>query len=223
MIEKQPLLPTFIRPMLAQRGQPFDSREYLFEVKWDGIRALAFVDQTGYRLMSRHGRQLTDAFPELAPLADLPPGSVLDGELVVLQHGRPLLSLVQGRQLLRAAHKVRVRSQTTPATYLVFDQLFDRYRSVLNEPLDVRRRIMRETLGRAGQERLVASEGVVGAGTVFYEEVVSRQLEGVMAKRRDSLYQPGRRSGAWLKIKPGGSLKVYAPSDPAPVYEKEPV
>jgi len=82
---------------------------------------------------------------------------------------------------------------------------------------------MRETLGRGGQERLVASEGVVGAGTVFYEEVVSRQLEGVMAKRRDSLYQPGRRSGAWLKIKPAGSLKVYAPSLPAPVYEKEPV
>ena len=158
--------------------------------------------------VSRHGRELTDAFPELAPLADLPPGSVLDGELVVFQQGRPRLSLVQGRQLLQAAHKVRVRSQTTPATYLVFDQLFDRYRSVLDEPLDVRRRIMRETLGRAGQERLVASEGVVGAGTVFYEEVVSRQLEGVMAKRRDSLYQPGRRSGAWLKIKPGGSLKV---------------
>ena len=93
-------LPRFVRPMLARPGQPFDSPDYLFEVKWDGMRALAFVDRDGQRIVSRHGNDLTEQFPELACLAKLPPGTVLDGELVVLRNGRPDLSLVQSRQQL---------------------------------------------------------------------------------------------------------------------------
>ncbi len=94
-------LPTFLRPMLAQPGRPFDSDQHLFEIKWDGIRALAFVEQTGCRLLSRHGLALDGLFPELAGIiGDLPPGTLLDGELVVLRQGRPDLSLVQSRHQL---------------------------------------------------------------------------------------------------------------------------
>ena len=221
MVCKQTKLPTFIRPMLARASRPFDSEEYLFEVKWDGIRALALVDQTGYRLVSRHDQELTDAFPELAFLDDLPPGTVLDGELVVFQQGRPQLSLVQGRKSLRAAHKIRVRAVTTPATYIVFDQLLDRYQSLLDQPLGDRRRILRQTVARGPDTRLVFSDGVIGAGEELYAQVTSRQLEGVMAKRLDSLYQPGKRSGAWLKIKPRESLKVHARLQLAPIQRKE--
>ncbi len=112
-------LPLFLRPMLAQAGRPFDSDQHLFENKWDGIRALAFIEQAGYRLVSRHGLELGALFPELAVLGDLPPGTLLDGELVVLRRGKPDLSLVQSRQQLRSGHKIRVRARTIPAAYIV--------------------------------------------------------------------------------------------------------
>jgi ATP-dependent DNA ligase len=215
-----PPLPTFLRPMLAQPGRPFDSDQHLFEIKWDGIRALAFVEEGGYRLVSRHGLALDALFPELAGIAHLPPGTLLDGELVVLRQGRPDLSLIQSRHQLRSPHKIRIRAQTTPATYIVFDQLYDEYRPLLGRPLSVRRDILcsnlrknlRKNLGRAGPPRLVFSQGVLGAGRAFFQLVVDRQLEGVVAKRLDSLYRPGRRDGAWIKIKPSDrSLKVYPP------------
>ncbi len=203
-----PTLPRFLRPMLAQSGRAFDSDQHSFEIKWDGIRALAFVEHAGYRLLSRHGLALGELFPELAGIADLPPGTLLDGELVVLRRGRPDRSLVQSRHQLRAGHKIRVRAQTIPATYVVFDQIYDEYRPLLEMPLSVRRDILCSTLGRTGDPRyadhagVVFSQGVVGAGRAFFQQVVDRQLEGVVAKRLDSLYRPGQRNGAWIKIKP---------------------
>ncbi len=197
-----PPLPLFLRPMLAQAGRPFDSDQHLFEIKWDGIRALAFIEQTGYRLVSRHGLELGALFPELAVLGDLPPGTLLDGELVVLRRGRPDLSLVQSRQQLRSGHKIRFRARTTPATFIVFDQLYDEYQPLLRRPLSVRRDLLSSTLGETTHGGVVFSQGVVGAGRAFFQQVVEQQLEGVVAKRLDSLYRPGRRNGAWIKIKP---------------------
>ncbi len=173
-------LPRFLRPMLAQPGRPFDSDQHLFEIKWDGIRALAYVEEAGYRLVSRHGLALGALFPELAGIADLPPGTLLDGELVVLRRGKPDLSLIQSRHQLRSPHKIRIRAQTTPATYIVFDQLYDEYRPLLGMPLSVRRDILcsnlPNNLGRAGPPRLVFSQGVLGAGRRFFQQVVERQL-----------------------------------------------
>ena len=194
-------LPPSIAPMLAQPGTPFDSAEHLFEVKWDGMRALAYIDAGGYRIVSRHGNHITDRFPELGSLANLPPGTVLDGELVVLRAGRPDFSLLQTRAPLCCQHKIRTLARTTPATYVVFDQLFERYRSLMDEPLSTRREVMLNTIDRAGQQ-VIASDGVVGPGRSFYDHVVGQQLEGVVAKRLASRYLPGRRTGAWIKIKP---------------------
>jgi bifunctional non-homologous end joining protein LigD len=196
-------LPRSIRPMLAKPGAPFDSAQYLFEVKWDGMRALAYVDAGGYRIVSRHGNDITDRFPELGSLADLPTGTVLDGELVVLRDGKPSFSLLQTRAPLCCAHRIDVLSRTTPATFIVFDQLFDHYRSLIDEPLSARREVMLETVHGANTSRLAAPGGVVGAGRSFYEHVVQARLEGVVAKRLASRYLPGRRTGAWIKIKPG--------------------
>ena len=78
-------LPRFIRPMLAKRAEPFDSDRHLFELKWDGIRALAFVGDSDYRLVSRWGHELTARFPELDGLSGLPPGTLLDGELIAFK------------------------------------------------------------------------------------------------------------------------------------------
>ena len=130
-------LPRFIRPMLARPGRPFDSQEHLFEVKWDGIRAMVYRDQDSYRILSRRGRELSDQFPELAFFQELTPGSVLDGELVVLDHGKPALPLVQARQQTQAAQKIGVLARGIPATYIIFDQLFEGYRSLIDQPLRI--------------------------------------------------------------------------------------
>ena len=102
-------LPAFIKPMLASLGTAFDDDTYLFEVKWNGIRMLAFVDTPGSRLMNRHAVDTTSRYPECAFLAGLPTGIVLDGEMVVLRDGQPDLALLQGRDKTRSAlGKLRV-------------------------------------------------------------------------------------------------------------------
>jgi len=190
--------------MLAGASGPFDSETHLFELKWDGIRALAFVDGGGYRLRTRHRRDVTDSFPELEALARLRPGAVLDGELVVLRDGKPDLGAVQSRQHTVDPLKVRGLARTRPVTYVVFDLLYVDFRSVMVEPLVERRRRLREIVEGLADSGILFSEGVLGAGTALFAEVCRLGLEGVMAKRLTSCYRPGRRSRAWLKIKPRG-------------------
>ncbi len=196
-------LPRFVAPMLAGASKPFDSDAHLFEVKWDGIRALAFIERDGYRLLSRHRREVTDPFPELAGLARTGSGVVLDGELVVLRDGRPDLGLIQARQHTADPLKIRNLARTRPVTYVVFDLLYFDYHAVMNNTLLERRRRLRETLADVSDPRIVFSEGVIGSGTELFAQVCRLGLEGVMAKGLTSRYRPGRRTGAWLKIKPG--------------------
>ncbi len=195
-------LPRFVAPMLAGASKPFDSDEHLFEVKWDGIRALAFVEGDGSRLFTRWGREVTDPFPELAGLTRIRPGVVLDGELVVLRDGRPHLGSIQARHQATDPLKIRHLAQTRPVTYVVFDLLYFNYHAVMNNTLLERRRRLRETLARLADPRIVFSEGVIGPGTELFTQVCRLGLEGVMAKGLTSRYRPGRRTRAWLKIKP---------------------
>jgi len=195
-----PELPRFVPPMLAKRGTPFDSPEHLFEIKWDGTRALAFTDTHGYRLVNRHRADVTERYPELGFLNNLPAGIVLDGEVVVLRQGKPDFSLLLSRNQARASLKIQSLARTIPATYIVFDLLYHRFESLLVLPLWARQQRL-ETLVRAcADSRLVFSEGIVGQGRAYFEAVCRKGLEGVVAKRLDGRYRPGRR--AWIKIKP---------------------
>jgi bifunctional non-homologous end joining protein LigD len=99
-------LPRWVRPMLARRGLPFDSDEHLFEIKWDGTRVLAFVEGGACRLVNRHQADVTDRYPELEFLAGLPPGLVLDGEVVVLRQGKPDFRLLLSRNQARDPLKI---------------------------------------------------------------------------------------------------------------------
>src|SRR5260370_17802012 len=98
-----PELPRFVPPMLAKPGVPFDSPEHLFEVKWDGTRVLAFVDSHGYRLVNRHRADVTERYPELEFLNDLPAGTILDGEVAVLRQGKPTFGLLLSPNHSRAS------------------------------------------------------------------------------------------------------------------------
>ena len=195
-------LPRFVPLMLAQEGPPFDSPEHLFEIKWDGTRVLAFIDQSGYRLVNRNRADVTDRYPELGFLATLPAGIVLDGEIVVLRQGKPDFRLLLSRNQTRAPLKIRSLARTFPATYVVFDLLYHRFESLLTLPLSMRRERLEKLMRQFAHPRLVFSQGVVGPGKAFFAEVCRLRLEGVMAKRLASRYRPGRRTDAWIKIKP---------------------
>src|SRR5712691_6297170 len=201
-----PELPRFVPPMLAKSGDPFDSPEHLFEVKWDGTRVLAFVDSRGYRLVNRHRVDVTDRYPELGFLHDLPAGVVLDGEVVVLRQGKPDFGLLLSRNQARAPLKIQILARTLPATYVVFDLLYDRFESLLALPLWVRRQRLDRVVQACANSRLVFSEGMVGSGRALFEAVCRQGLEGVVAKRLDGRYRPGRR--AWIKIKPRSGSPV---------------
>jgi ATP-dependent DNA ligase len=195
-----PELPRFVPPMLATPGVPFDSLEHLFEIKWDGTRILAFVDSRSYRLVNRHRAEVTERYPELGFLAKLPVGTVLDGEVVVLRQGKPDFGLLLSRNQARATLKIQSLARTIPATYVVFDLLYHQFEPLLALPLWARRRRLEAVVWACANPRLVFSEEVVGSGRAFFEAVCREGLEGVVAKRLDGRYRPGRR--AWIKIKP---------------------
>jgi bifunctional non-homologous end joining protein LigD len=189
--------------MLAQRANaPFDSEDFTFEVKWDGIRCLAFVERHGVRLQSRELLDITVQFPELACLAALPTGTILDGELVSLRDGRPCLLEIQRRVQLQNLHRVRYASQTEPVVYLVFDLLYTKETSLMAAPLTVRRAQLNSLISQTSLPPITMPESIPCHGRVLFEHVVTLGLEGIMAKRKDSPYSPGKRSRAWLKIKP---------------------
>ena len=188
--------------MLTQPGAPFDSDDHLFEIKWDGVRMLAVRDASGYHLVNRHRAERTAQYPELACLAQLPTGTILDGEMVVLHQGRPNFGLLLSRDQTCQPLKIQMLARSLPATYVAFDLLYSRNRSLLSEPLHQRRAHLRDLVGALGQPQVVFSEGIVGAGREFFRQVCAVDLEGVVAKRLDSSYRPGRRTRAWIKIKP---------------------
>jgi DNA ligase D-like protein (predicted ligase)/DNA ligase D-like protein (predicted 3'-phosphoesterase) len=182
------------QPMLAGSAPaPFSSSDWLFEIKWDGVRALATVAGT-VSLRSRNGIELAGQFPELAELNNLAPRTVLDGEIVVMSRGKPdmqaLLSRMQGK---------KPGSGAAPVTYIVFDILERDGKDLTGLPLSERREQLKAAV-REGPH-VVLSEPVMDRGEDYYRAAVARGLEGIMAKRKDSRYEPGLRSGAWLKIK----------------------
>jgi bifunctional non-homologous end joining protein LigD len=196
-------LPVFIPPMLATAGEAFDSDDYLFEIKWDGTRALLFVDDDHrYRLVNRRKIDLTARYPELAgPIGRLPAGTVLDGEIVVLgPDGKPDFSALQSREHARSGRSVQA-SKSRPATYIVFDQLHREYEPVMRLTFSERRAILTETIKAINDSRLVLSAGIVGSGKAYFEQACLECLEGVVAKRLSSPYLPGKRTDAWIKTK----------------------
>jgi len=196
-------LPEYIEPMLARIGRPFDDPRFLFEVKWDGTRALAFVDGSNpLRLMNRRRRDIAWRYPELAFLAELPPGTVLDGEIACLdREGKPDFQKLQSREQVHTDRRAAHSATAYPATYIAFDQLYDHGRPILDLTCSQRRERLRATVAAASNPRLLMSDGVVGSGVHYFDDVVGRGLEGVMAKRLDSRYESGRRTGAWVKVK----------------------
>ena len=199
-------LPAFVEPMLARPGEAFDSDEYLFEIKWDGIRAMLFVEgDRRIRLVNRRKIDITVRYPDLAPLGALPPGTLFDGEIVVLgRDGRPEFQGVQSREQSRTAQRAQWLAQFKPVTFIAFDQLYRDFQPILGLPCQQRREILQQTVNAANlppPHRLIMSQGVTGDGIAYFKQICDQGLEGVVAKRLNSPYLPGKRTDAWIKVK----------------------
>ncbi|MDD1667004.1 MAG: non-homologous end-joining DNA ligase [Methanomicrobiales archaeon] len=186
-------------PMLARTAEaPFSSPDWIFEVKWDGIRAVAYAGET-LSLLSRSGRDMSGQFPELREILELAPGCVLDGEIVLLRDGRNDIQALLGRFQESDPRQIEADSLRLPVTYVAFDILEADGAPLVHLPLEERRRILGERVKEG--KYLVRSVAVRGDGERYYAEAARRGLEGVMAKRLGSPYRPGARSDAWLKVK----------------------
>jgi len=194
-----------IKPMLAKAGSmPDNQEEYSFEIKWDGIRVIFYLEKNRFRLMSRNLKDITSQYPELGPLATAVAQQhtelILDGEIVSFgPAGLPSFSQLQHRMGLTNDHAIREMVDKAPVHYIIFDILSLDSCSLLEKTYTERRAIL-EGLSLDGAYWQTPGYKT-GQGTTIL--VASRKLglEGIILKRLDSTYQPGKRTGAWLKIK----------------------
>ncbi len=199
-------LPDFIPPMKATLATtPFSNPEWVFEIKWDGYRVEAVVRGGTARLWTRNRQDAGRYFPDLvgpAPWIDAH-DAIVDGEVVALdEDGRPRFSLLQDRTGIRSGRgpgSRRKKGEPAPIVFQVFDLLHLDGKSLLQVPLEDRKRVLRT---RLREHPIVRYAGHVEAdGEAFYAAARERALEGIVAKLRRSTYEPGRRSPAWLKLK----------------------
>ena len=192
-----------ISPMLASSAdEPFDSPQFTYEPKWDGVRTLAFVDGGEVRLQTRNLLDCTKQYPEVHGAAEALTGAyqaILDGEIVALdENGVPSFQRLQPRVHQRDESAVSRLRKSVPVVYEVFDVLHLDGEDLTTQPLRERRRRLEAALQPMGAIRL--SEGFPGDGVALFNAAREQGLEGIVAKRLDSPYVSGR-SAAWVKIK----------------------
>jgi bifunctional non-homologous end joining protein LigD len=207
--EREPM-PEGIEPMKATLSTlPANDEEYGYEVKWDGVRAIAYCETGRVRLESRNLRDVTAQYPEIGRLARELGGreAVLDGEIVTFDaEGRPSFQRLQRRMHVGSEAEVRRRARESPVTYIAFDLLFLEGRNLMGLAYEERREMLEglELEGPAWQTPAYHR----GDGAKLLAASRDQGLEGIVAKRLGSRYQPGRRSRDWLKVKNVRSQEV---------------
>jgi DNA ligase D-like protein (predicted ligase) len=190
--------PGEIRPMQAASAEaPFSSPDYLFEVKWDGLRCILFRDVDGrVRLQDRGLNDITADLPEVVAAARrVPPGSVIDGELVATDNeGRPDYPRLRERLLGGAELKDKI-----PTAYLAFDALYLEEKPLMRQPVSRRRARLGKAVEAGGH--IFVPDHIEEDGVELFEACLERGLEGVVAKHKLSPYVAGQRSPFWLKVK----------------------
>jgi bifunctional non-homologous end joining protein LigD len=198
---KRPM-PTAIHPMLATSiDKPFDGSEWLFEIKWDGYRAVAFIENGKVRLVSRNQNELTQRYPELKDLPQFvkAKNAILDGEVVALdEQGRASFSLMQQRTGFRPGGRRGATNADVPVLYYAFDLLYLDGYDWRRVALEERKKKLASLL--VAGDALRYSDHYEQQGKALFEIARKKGLEGILAKKRDSIYQE-RRSSEWLKIK----------------------
>ena len=197
-------LPELVRPMLCKAGElPTDDEGWAYEFKWDGVRAMLYVEGGRVRIVSRNDHDVTVAYPELRGLGEALGArqAILDGEIVALDdQGRPSFGVLQQRIHVNEAARARRLAERTPVTYLAFDVLHLDGHPTIDLSYDERRKLL-TSLALDGPHWNTPRSFTGVAGADILAAAVERGLEGVVAKRRSATYVPGRRSESTVKVK----------------------
>ncbi|HVZ16896.1 MAG TPA: non-homologous end-joining DNA ligase, partial [Terriglobales bacterium] len=195
-------MPSVIHPMLATLiDEPFSSAEWLYEIKWDGYRAIGFLEDGRIRLVSRNQNEMTSLYPELQtiPKHVKATTAILDGEVVALdEHGRSSFGLMQQRAGIRSGVQRTRQDASIPVLYYVFDLLYLDGYNLMKAALEQRKQVLQSIITENSSLRY--SEHFVNEGEQLFEAARAQGLEGIVAKLRDSRYEQ-KRSRDWLKMK----------------------
>ena len=199
-------MPAHVAPMLARAGSlPAEDDGWAYEIKWDGVRAIAYSRPGELHLESRNLNDITDTYPELSRLGPAlgSHSAILDGEIVAFEAGgRPSFAALQRRMQVASRAQAKRQAKDTPVTYVIFDLLWLDGHSLMELPYAERReRLAGLALTGASWQ---TPEHVVGHGAALLAATAEQGLEGILAKRLDSTYQPGLRTRSWVKIKTVG-------------------
>jgi bifunctional non-homologous end joining protein LigD len=200
----------FVEPMLSESADaPPRSADYIFELKWDGIRALISYEDGKVKLHTRNHNDITVQFPELldGEKSFRATNAVFDAEIVSLDaHGKPMFKKVINRMQARGETNIAKQTKTNPVFCYVFDCLYLDGRPLINEPLRKRKEYLKDAIRFDTAYRV--SE-IVEDGNALFEAAREHGLEGIMAKKIDSKYFPGRRSDCWIKVKVRSGSEVF--------------
>jgi ATP-dependent DNA ligase len=173
-------------------------KDWIFEIKWGGFRAIAYVDDF-FTIQSRNAKELKNFFPELEELRQLAKNVVVDSEIVTMKEGKVDFHSLQERGHLTSARDIERLRTKSPATFVVFDILEKDGQSLVDLPLIERKAILKESVKEGSH--IIVNDYVEEKGEQFYKAVLQQDLEGMVAKRKDSSYEQGLRTGSWLKVK----------------------
>ena len=186
------------KPMLlSEKKEPFDSKEYFYELKFDGMRALLFVTPHSFKIFNRHEQDVTYKFPELKEIQKNVTSTVIfDGEIVCFDQEKPSFAFLQKRFSLKNKSSIQKALLHYPVSYICFDILYE-YKSLIDLPLSERRKI----LEKYPNTSYFAKSPIFSEGKKLFLQVKKMGLEGIVAKRKDSLYEINSRTSSWIKIK----------------------
>lgn len=188
-----------VRPMLlGEVEEVFDSKDYLYEVKYDGIRVLVFVSKDKIVIKSRYGIDITGLFPEMSVLCKMVDCNVIfDGEVIMLQNNKVSFSKLQKRIHLKNKKTIEFLSKTNPVVFMCFDVIYED-KDLINLSLLERKKLLSKY---EDNEVFIKCTYVSGEGIKLFDAIKKLDMEGIIAKKIDSKYLVNERSNNWLKIK----------------------
>lgn len=191
-----------IKPMLIGiEAESFDSDDYIFELKLDGIRCLAYLDNEKTDIRNKRNIKLLSKVPELANIHSLVKKQcILDGEVTIIKNGKPDFFQIQKRSMLSNSIKIEIEAQRYPACFTAFDIIYYDGKSLIDLPLEKRKKLLQSVVKKETNEFAI-SRYIEYSGIAFYELAKQQGLEGIVAKKRGSKYYFDKRTANWKKIK----------------------
>ena len=189
-----------IDPMLLYETEPFDDEDYIYELKLDGVRCIAYIEPPSIVLQNKRHKDVTAIYPELQDIKRcVKKRVILDGELVVLTDGKPNFYALQKRSLMGDGFKIKLAANKNPVQFVAYDILYFDGKDLTNKPLTERKEILSKAVNEG--HGLSISRYIEKNGKAFFELAKQEPLEGIVAKKKDGLYHIGKRTHDWVKIK----------------------